>query len=104
MVLLYKNKDNMTTKLNVLNDDSKKRKCLECGKTLSLFEGYRHPTLGAHYLLCKVCFQKVEISVERWERFVLLNSFNPESPDPAYVELPFIHENKIKKRKKTKYN
>jgi len=94
----------MTTKLNVLNDDSKKRKCTECGKNLSFFEGYRHPTLGAYSLVCKECFEKVEESVERWGRFVLWNSFNPESPDPTFMDnFPFLHEDNTLRHKKTKH-
>ena len=90
--------------LSLLNEESHKRKCMDCGKTMSLFEGYRHPTLGAHFLLCKGCFEKVESSVERWERFILYNSFNPDSPDPTLIELPYIFQNKIKKHKKNKHN
>jgi hypothetical protein len=93
----------MNTDLKVLNADSKKRKCVECGKDLRFFEGYRHPTLGVHYLLCQGCFEKVEGSVERWGRFVLWNSFNPESPDPRLMDnLPFLHENNMMRHKKTK--
>ena len=94
----------MITDFNMLNEDSKKRKCVECGKTLSLIEGYRHPTLGAHHLVCKECFKKVENSVERWGRFVLWNSFNPESPNPRSMDnFPFVHEDKMIRHKKTKH-
>lgn len=102
---LLKYKKNLMMKNLPLSDEElHKRKCIECGKTMSLLEGYRHPTLGPHFLLCKGCFEKVESSVERWERFVLFNSFNPESPDPTFIELPFLNQNKIKRQKKTKHN
>jgi hypothetical protein len=95
----------MTTNVNVLYHDSKKRTCIECGKILSLFEGYRHPTLGAHYLLCKECYEKVEISVERWGRFILWNSFNPDAPDPTFIDnYPFPHEENMIQHKKTKHH
>lgn len=88
---------------NVLNDDSKKRKCTECGKNLSLFQEYRHPTLGVHSVVCKECFENVEKSVERWGRFVLWNSFNPESPDPSFIDnFPFQYENNKMQHKKTR--
>jgi hypothetical protein len=93
----------MITDLNMLNDDSKKRKCTECGKNLNLFAGYRHPTLGPHFLLCKECYENVEKSVERWGRFVLWNSFNPEAPDPTFTDnYPFPYANNITQHKKTK--
>jgi hypothetical protein len=55
------------------------KKCVECGKILSFFEGYRHPTLGKENLLCFSCFNEVQQSVDQWRKFVLSNSFNPES-------------------------
>ena len=95
----------MAANIPVLNDDSRKGKCTECGKNLRALEGYRHPTLGAHHLLCKDCFKKVEDSVERWGRFVLWNSFNPEAPDPTFIDnFPFPHKDNIVYRKKTKHH
>lgn len=89
----------------ILVDNSKKRKCIECGKHLSLFEGYRHPTMGIHYVICRECFEKVETSVERWGRFVLWNSFNPESPDPTFIDnFPFLEEDIGLPHRKTKHN
>jgi hypothetical protein len=89
----------------ILVDDTKKRKCIECGKDLSLFEGYRHPTMGIHYLICRGCFENVETSVERWGRFVLWNSFNPEAPDPTYTDnFPFRQEDTTLSHKKTKHH
>ena len=86
---------------NLSVDHSKKTECIECGKHLSIIEGYRHPTLGDDYLLCYECYVKVMISVERWGRFVLWNSFNPESPDPTYIDnFPFPKEDKTMKHKK----
>ena len=46
-------------------------KCEECGKTLGIFEGYRHPTLGKSHLLCSPCFDQVSESVENWRNAVL---------------------------------
>lgn len=86
-------------------EDTKKRRCTECGKYLTVFEGYRHPTMGMHYLICRDCFQKVEISVERWGRFVLWNSFNPEAPDPTFLDTyPFPQVETPIKHKKTKHH
>jgi len=50
--------------------------CEECGKTLGIFKGYRHPTMGKKHLLCSPCFDQVNESVARWREFVLANSFN----------------------------
>ena len=50
--------------------------CEECGKTLGIFEGYRHPVMGKNHQLCSVCFDQVNESVARWKEFVLSNSFN----------------------------
>jgi hypothetical protein len=61
----------------------KMAECVECGKRLGFFEGYSHPTLGKKSLVCGLCFDKVEESVARWREFVLSNSFNPESSEPA---------------------
>jgi hypothetical protein len=83
-------------------EETKKRKCTECGKYLTFFERYRHPTLGTHYLDCQDCFQKVETSVERWGRFALWNSFNPEAPDPTFLDTyPFPQINTSIEPKKT---
>jgi hypothetical protein len=91
----------MNTSFNLLSDDSKKTKCIECGKKLRLFEGYRHPTLGNDYLLCYECFVKILGSVERWGRFILWNSFNPESPDPTFIDsFPFPYKDKMIRYKK----
>ena len=49
--------------------------CKECGKKLSVFEGYTHPTMGKKYLLCSPCYDQVSESVEKWKEFVLSNSF-----------------------------
>jgi hypothetical protein len=83
----------MKMRRKILFDIPKKRQCIECGKTLGALEGYRHPTLGDESLLCPECFVNVEISVERWGRFILWSSFNPESPDPTYIDnFPFPKE------------
>jgi len=94
----------MSINLKVINDDTKKRKCAECKKTLNLFEGYRHPTLGAHFLLCRDCFEEVARSVQRWGRFVLWNSLNPDSPDPTFIDnYPFPKEDNMIQHKKTRH-
>ncbi|HIH29130.1 MAG TPA: hypothetical protein HA260_04940 [Thermoplasmata archaeon] len=72
---------------------------------MSLFEGYRHPTMGIHFLICRNCFEKVENSVEHWGRFVLWNSFNPEGPDPTYLDTyPFPQEETTLVQRKTKHH
>jgi len=77
----------------VLKKDVKTRTCSKCGKQLGILEGYRHPTQGAHNLLCRNCFQTIETSVERWGRFVLWNSFNPDAADPTFIDtFPFPKE------------
>lgn len=53
--------------------------CVECGKRLGFFEGHYHPTLGKKSLVCSLCFGNVQRSVDQWMKFVLSNSFNPES-------------------------
>jgi hypothetical protein len=91
----------MKTRFGLSSANSEKRECIECGKNLSLLEGYRHPTLGNDYLLCYECFVNVMASVKRWGRFVLWNSFNPESPDPTYIDnFPFPEKNKTIRHKK----
>jgi hypothetical protein len=52
------------------------RNCEECGKTLGIFEGYQHPTMGKKHNLCSKCFDNVNESVMKWKEFVLSNSFN----------------------------
>jgi hypothetical protein len=56
-------------------------RCVECGKKLGSFEGYRHPTLGKKDLVCSPCYDKVQQSVEQWREFIQSNSFNPESTE-----------------------
>ena len=52
------------------------KKCEECGKTLGIFKGYHHPTMGKTHLLCSNCYNEVNESVQKWQKFILLNSFN----------------------------
>jgi len=100
-----KNEGGTSVSNNIVGDEAKKKKCIECGKSLSVLEGYRHPTMGVHCLICRSCFEKVETSVERWGRFVLWNSFNPESPDPTYLDnFPFPHEGTELSSKKPKHH
>ncbi len=53
--------------------------CEECDKKLGVLEGYRHPALGAKFLVCGTCFDKVKEDMERWSTFCLSDSFNVES-------------------------
>jgi len=81
--------------------------CYICGKKLHLFSGYYHPTLGKDCMICGDCYNREQKSIERWGRFVLWNSFNPESPDPTYIDsYPFpknIVEHPDEKEKQNKY-
>ena len=52
------------------------KECEECGKTLGIFEGYKHPTMGKSHSLCSPCFDNVNESVAKWQKFVIANSFN----------------------------
>jgi hypothetical protein len=52
------------------------KECEECGKTLGMFEGYKHPTMGKSHNLCSPCFDNVNESVAKWQKFVIANSFN----------------------------
>lgn len=61
--------------------------CEECGKTLGIFEGYRHPVMGKKHYLCYPCFEKVNESVDRWKEFVLSNSFNKENTSYNYDDI-----------------
>ena len=81
------------------------RKCYLCGKKLNLFSGYHHPTRSRHCIICGDCYDIEQKSVERWGRFVLWNSFNPESPDLTYIDSFPFHKNTIEHRdKKTLQN
>lgn len=77
--------------------DIKKRRCVNCGKKLNVLEGFHHPTLGKDVLLCGECFDMVWDSEARWGRFVIWNSFNPDSPDPSYTDMvPYPYPKKMK--------
>ena len=52
------------------------KECEECGKTLGIFKVYRHPTMGKTHLLCSDCYNEVNESVIKWQKFILANSFN----------------------------
>jgi len=58
--------------------------CVECGKMLGFFEGHYHPTLGKKSLVCSLCLNKVQHSVDQWMKFILSNSFNTESSEPTF--------------------
>jgi hypothetical protein len=51
------------------------KECEECGKTLKMLEGYKHPTMGKKHFLCSPCFEQVDASLALWRDFVLANSF-----------------------------
>jgi hypothetical protein len=57
------------------------KECMECGKSLGIMEGYRHPTMGKDNLLCSKCFDTVFESVEKYREFVspYIGFFNKES-------------------------
>lgn len=72
--------------------------CVECGKQLGVFGGYRHPTLGKKNLVCSLCFETVQHSVTEWSEFVLSHSFNnhhltgpSRSKSTIQEELTFTH-------------
>jgi hypothetical protein len=44
--------------------------CEECGKKLGILGGYRHPTLGKNYFLCKSCYISVNESVVKYREFL----------------------------------
>jgi hypothetical protein len=78
----------------------KKRRCMKCGKKLTIFDEFYHPTLGKDALLCGECFDIVWDSEVRWGRFVIWNSFNPDAPDPTYLDTyPFPQKNKMLRHK-----
>ena len=52
------------------------KECEECGKTLGIFEGYQHPTMGKKHNVCNPCFDQVNASLNEWKQFVLSNTFN----------------------------
>ena len=89
---------------SIVFEETRKKRCTECGKILNIFEGYRHPTMGIHFIICRECYDKVETSVERWGRFVLWNSFNPDAPDPTYLDnFPFPQEDSTVSHKKVRH-
>jgi hypothetical protein len=55
--------------------------CKECGKTLGIFKGYRHPTMGKNHNLCSPCYDQVNESVAKWREFVVANTFNGASKE-----------------------
>jgi len=75
--------------------------CEECGKKLSIFKGYCHPTMGKNHLLCSSCFDVVSNSVDKWKEFVLANSFNKKSTKKDLllickkISLSFTNKKKI---------
>jgi len=64
--------------------EKKMKDCVECGKTLGIFEGYQHPTMGKKHHLCGPCFDQISVSVARWGEFVRTNSFNMNDSKSNY--------------------
>lgn len=56
------------------------KECMKCGKNLGITEGYRHPTMGKDYLLCRNCFDTIFESVEKYREFITpyIDYFNKE--------------------------
>ena len=72
---------------------------MNCGKKLTIFNEFYHPTLGKNTLLCGECFDTIWESEVRWGRFVIWNSFNPDTPDPTYIDTyPFPYKRKKMQR------
>ena len=38
---------------------NRKRKCAECNKHMSWFEGHHHPMLGSKVIVCSNCYDKL---------------------------------------------
>jgi DNA-binding Lrp family transcriptional regulator len=45
--------------------------CSECEKKLGMLEGYRHPVEGSTKLVCKNCWDKIEVSENKYSNFLL---------------------------------
>ncbi len=62
--------------------------CVECGKTLGIMEGYRHPTMGKNNLVCSHCFDTVFESVEKYREFITpyVDFFNKKSSITNSIE------------------
>ncbi|PNX53567.1 MAG: hypothetical protein BV458_03830 [Thermoplasmata archaeon M9B2D] len=79
--------------------------CYICGKKIDFLSGYYHPTLGKHFIICEDCYNIEQKSVDQWGRFILWNSFNPESPDPTYIDNHPFQKNTVEyPYKKEKHN
>ena len=53
--------------------------CEECSKKIGILGGYRHPALGAKFLVCGTCFGKVNGDMQRWDAFCQSDIFDAES-------------------------
>ena len=85
-------------------DEIDKKTCYNCGKRLGVLDGYCHPTLGKGILLCWGCYESVWDSVVRWERFIAWNSFDPDTPDPTFIDnFPFPYQERLMRHKKIKH-
>ena len=47
------------------------KKCYECGKKLSVWEGYHHPILGNKALVCSKCFDNLNKYVDKYRNYIL---------------------------------
>ena len=47
------------------------KECYECGKKLSFWNSYYHPTLGRKVSVCWKCHEKIGMSLKKYRDFVL---------------------------------
>ena len=76
------------------------KKCVECGRTLGMINGYYHPTMGKEYLLCSPCFDTAIESEEKYREFIApyIGFFNKETS--TLDDMQKIGENIAKNIKK----
>ncbi len=55
-----------------------KKYCSECGKKLNLLGGFRHPVLGWSVCICRLCFEKINASEERYTNFILRSTHHED--------------------------
>ena len=77
----------MMKKIDSLGEMKKMLKCEECGKKIGIFGGYQHPTMGKKHNLCNNCFDVVNESITKWQKFILANSFNGKITSNAFNEI-----------------
>lgn len=91
---------------NILFGDEKMRECIECGKKLGVIEGYRHPIGGKNNLLCRICFDNIFESVEKYKEFIspYTDFFNKESSTIDDVQKVAENITKNIKKMQDKFN